>query len=797
MKIVVGILNYNMPEMTDRLVKRLKAIIKYPGVEYIVYDNGSTTNPAKSTTHGCEDNVQSVGGFNRILNIARQSDPGAVWVLTNDVHFDDDTDPVEALVSGMDEHTGIIHPALSFSTRGNPWFAHMSRDVQAAGTREVDRHIDYICPMFSRRQLDAMGWRHDERLISWGADIEACHIAWQNGMKVKVCFDTICRHELSAAIKAGATEYSTPAEFYAVTQKNMSRVFDLRFGDGWQDRITKRAGDHKQGEYLPRFGAVYKTYQGNEFFSASLAGVYPLVERIVIASSTCNWVGESGGNDTTEVARAWKEKNDIYDKIRIVEGAWTNQDDQQNAAWAAIAPDQLDYVMIVDSDEVWDEPNLTRLQEHIKSNPGYSAYCARNHTFIKSPYWMVYPDEPFRGVVCLRGDETGIKGARCARNVPMYLCDDVYWWHFNAVRAEEKTALKKFETSLTGDGVKNFKLDDFYRKWHALPEALDFHPHAGFEGWWHSLIFLRRNELPASVQRLPILDAYHEPTEEERSEHNGRISKLAPVMINQPLQAIDHRPRLLIVMPMAGKGTRMHSTIPKPFISAGGKKIVSWAIMAAANSKYRCHFVFVLNEAHRGAKEIVELEKAVRQLHIGALWEIVYGNPGSQLESVMLARRQMELAGELLISNCDQFAMYDHPDFADTLRSMKIDGALICHEDDNPAYSYAVVDKAGRLERIAEKEVISKLATSGYYYWRDAKKFLSYAKAAMKIKRTRESYVSDAYAESLKEGAVHYCYCLPAGRLHDMGTAEKLKAFKIWVNSNAMWGERLKAKMRL
>ncbi len=46
----------------------------------------------------------------------------------------------------------------------------------------------------------------------------------------------------------------------------------------------------------PRIVALYKTYDGEEWIEASLAGIYPHVARIVLVHSDTDWCGQKGGN---------------------------------------------------------------------------------------------------------------------------------------------------------------------------------------------------------------------------------------------------------------------------------------------------------------------------------------------------------------------------------------------------------------------------------------------------------------------------------------------------------------------
>jgi dTDP-glucose pyrophosphorylase len=83
----------------------------------------------------------------------------------------------------------------------------------------------------------------------------------------------------------------------------------------------------------------------------------------------------------------------------------------------------------------------------------------------------------------------------------------------------------------------------------------------------------------------------------------------------------------------------------------------------------------------------------------------------------------------------------------------RLDGYIDTFSSDDPAYRYVRTADDGRVTEIAEKVVISSLATSGFYGFRTPGTYLEHAAAADPGPGAGpEFYVSDVYARMLRAG---------------------------------------------
>ena len=80
------------------------------------------------------------------------------------------------------------------------------------------------------------------------------------------------------------------------------------------------------------------------------------------------------------------------------------------------------------------------------------------------------------------------------------------------------------------------------------------------------------------------------------------------------------------------------------------------------------------------------------------------------------------------------------------------DAALLTFESNNPAYSYAEFDDAGRVIGTIEKKVVSNEAICGAYYFKSAEIFKKASDSYLTACAYNEFFVSGVYNELIKAG---------------------------------------------
>lgn len=242
MKIVIGILSYNMPELSDSLYNQLKKIVRIP-VEYIVYDNGSDLDKiAKCTTHRIDHNTRLTGGMNEILKITKEKKADYCWLCTNDIQFQYNTDPIQSMISKCesDKSIGIIHPSLiePVHNYAYQWMIKIPNEPNRKGYTKGHKMVDIIAPLYTRKALEYNNWQFDSRFLYWGQDWDSSYIARKAGLQIAVDFDILLSHKTSAVYDAGNDkEFKNRQEYYKKAIESMKQVFTDKYGPEWRKII--------------------------------------------------------------------------------------------------------------------------------------------------------------------------------------------------------------------------------------------------------------------------------------------------------------------------------------------------------------------------------------------------------------------------------------------------------------------------------------------------------------------------------------------------------------------------------
>lgn len=123
-----------------------------------------------------------------------------------------------------------------------------------------------------------------------------------------------------------------------------------------------------------------------------------------------------------------------------------------------------------------------------------------------------------------------------------------------------------------------------------------------------------------------------------------------------------------------------------------------------------------------------------------------------QAETAYKALNHIQPKGAVLFHNADTILYNrDLEAIATTLKECK--GYIDVFKSQNHAYSY-VVEKEGMVSMISEKVLVSDLATSGLYGFKDAEEFLLYEDGF--------TYISEVYRDMIRSGC-----SVKTGKVHD------------------------------
>jgi dTDP-glucose pyrophosphorylase len=143
----------------------------------------------------------------------------------------------------------------------------------------------------------------------------------------------------------------------------------------------------------------------------------------------------------------------------------------------------------------------------------------------------------------------------------------------------------------------------------------------------------------------------------------------------------------------------------------------------------------------------------------------------------LLAKKFINNEDSLIIANSDQYIEWDPIDFLYFVQENKADGGILTFESMHPKWSYAKLDENGNVTEIAEKKVISNLATVGIYWYKRGCEYINYAEQMIKkdIRVNGEFYVAPIFNEYIQDGKKILTYNV--NKMQGLGTPEDLESF--------------------
>lgn len=233
-------------------------------------------------------------------------------------------------------------------------------------------------------------------------------------------------------------------------------------------------------------------------------------------------------------------------------------------------------------------------------------------------------------------------------------------------------------------------------------------------------------------------------------------------------------PKLNILIPMAGLGSSFRKAgyeLPKPLIDVNKKPMIQ---VAVENLNIDAHYIYVVQKEHLKEYGLVELLGSVTPnftiIETDGLTE------GAAC-TALLARKIINNNSPLFFANSDQYVEWHPRKFLKQMYATEVDGGIVTFKSSDPHFSFVKLDENGLVERVAEKNPISDIATVGFYYWKQGSDFVKYAEQMIskEIRVNNEFYVCPVYNEAIDDGkniGIHN-----AKAYWNLGTPDDLKTF--------------------
>jgi NDP-sugar pyrophosphorylase family protein len=236
--------------------------------------------------------------------------------------------------------------------------------------------------------------------------------------------------------------------------------------------------------------------------------------------------------------------------------------------------------------------------------------------------------------------------------------------------------------------------------------------------------------------------------------------------------------KLNIVIPASGYGSRFAKagyTLPKPLIRVNGVPMIKKVVGNLTFSDVEVQFVFIVRKEHIDQFEFSDYLKTIcpncKIIPVDTVTE------GAAC-SILLAKEYIDNDTPLLLANSDQYLEWDPNAFLQAAQASNVDGIISSFNSSDPKFSYAKVSPNTNLvTEVAEKIVISNIATTGIYYWKKGSDFVKYANTmiAKNIRFRNEFYTAPVFNQAIldnKQIIIKEC-----DRFWSLGTPEDLSQF--------------------
>jgi dTDP-glucose pyrophosphorylase len=202
---------------------------------------------------------------------------------------------------------------------------------------------------------------------------------------------------------------------------------------------------------------------------------------------------------------------------------------------------------------------------------------------------------------------------------------------------------------------------------------------------------------------------------------------------------------------MAGEGSRfakMGYTFPKPLIEVNRKPMIQVVI---ENLNIEANYIFIVRQEHY---EKYNLQYLLNLISPNCTIVLVDSLTEGAACTALLTKNIIDNNEPLLIANSDQFMEWNSNECLYAFSADGIDAGILTFNSTHPKWSYAKLDENGFVLEVAEKKVISDIATVGVYYWSKGSDFVKYAEQMIKknIRVNNEFYICPIFNEAIADG---------------------------------------------
>jgi len=236
-----------------------------------------------------------------------------------------------------------------------------------------------------------------------------------------------------------------------------------------------------------------------------------------------------------------------------------------------------------------------------------------------------------------------------------------------------------------------------------------------------------------------------------------------------------------IVIMMAGDNkdpSESDSKYPKMLTEINGKPMVEAVIdnlKPLLDTKNKA--IFVIRKDDNDKYHLGNIIKLIiPRAHV-----ITIGNETSGAAlTALLAIEVMDDSLPLLLVNGDQILDCNLREILQEFNQKSADGGVVTFKSVHPRWSYVKVDDLGLVVEAAEKNPISNNATAGFYYYKKALEFITYAKR-MILKDGHVNglfYICPVFNEMILDQKKIAIFEISANKYHSLMSLDKIRQFE-------------------
>lgn len=251
------------------------------------------------------------------------------------------------------------------------------------------------------------------------------------------------------------------------------------------------------------------------------------------------------------------------------------------------------------------------------------------------------------------------------------------------------------------------------------------------------------------------------------------IDNIMPQITSEPIKLKWRDPKLNVLIPMAGAGTRFAEagyTFPKPMIEVDGKPMIQ---LVVENLGLDANYIYICQSEHRKNFNLDTMMNIISSNN--TIIDIDHVTEGAAV-TALLAEEHIDNDNPLFFSNSDQFVEWNPVEFMYKMQETQCDGGIVTFKASHPKWSFAKIQD-GYVIEVAEKNPISDDATVGFYYWKRGSDFVKYAKQMIEknIRVNNEFYVCPVFNEAIEDGKKIKAFHVD--KMWGLGTPEDLEKF--------------------